>query len=265
MLNIVLPIAGRGSRFAQAGYALPKPLAPVFGVPMIQAVVDNVRPSRPHRFIFITLQEHLDHTDMRPTLHRAAPGCTIVPVNEVTQGAACTVLLARDLIDNDDPMMIVNSDQFVDASIDAYLGAMDEHKADGIIMTFWSDHPKWSYCRMRDDGTVSQVIEKQVISNEATVGIYNYRKGADFVWCVEEMIRRNLRVNNEFYVAPGYNHLIERGEKIVVYNIGREYEQMHGLGIPSDLDAFHAKTRYMQLVQKPPSGAEVARKGRDII
>lgn len=250
MLNIVLPIAGRGSRFAQAGYTLPKPLVPVFGVPMIEVVVDNVRPSRPHRFIFITLQEHLDHTDMRPTLQRAAPGCTIIPVNQVTEGAACTVLLARELIDNDQPMMIVNSDQFVDASIDAYLAAMDDQRADGIIMTFWSDHPKWSYCRMRPDGTVSQVVEKQVVSNEATVGIYNYRRGADFVWGVSEMIRQNLRVNNEFYVAPGYNPLIDRGQKIIVYNIGREYEQMHGMGIPTDLDALHAKPQYRQTIAR---------------
>lgn len=241
MLNIVLPIAGRGSRFAEAGFKLPKPLIPVFGVPMIEVVVDNVRPSSPHRFTFICLQEHLDHTDMRPTLQRIAPGCQIVPVNRVTEGAACTVLLARDIINTDEALMTVNSDQYVDVSIDDYLATQEHQKADGLIMTFWSDHPKWSYCRMAADGRVTEVVEKKVVSNEATVGIYNWRHGRDFVWSAEEMIRRELRVNGEFYVAPAYNLMIERGQKLVVHNIGREYEQMHGLGIPTDLEAFHKK------------------------
>jgi dTDP-glucose pyrophosphorylase len=248
MLNIVLPIAGRGSRFAEAGYALPKPLIPVYGVPMIEVVVNNVRPSCAHRFTFVALQEHLDHTDMKPTLQRIAPGCNIVPVTQVTEGAACTLLLARDVINSDDALMTVNSDQYVDVGIDDYLATMDREKADGLIMTFWSDHPKWSYCRMRADGTVSEVVEKQVVSNEATVGIYNWRRGKDFVWSAEEMIRRNLRVNGEFYAAPSYNLMIERGQKLVVHNIGKEYEQMHGLGIPNDLDRFHALPGRRELI-----------------
>ncbi|HEX8912734.1 MAG TPA: hypothetical protein VF796_10280, partial [Humisphaera sp.] len=175
---------------------------------------------------------------------RIAPGCQIVPVTKVTEGAACTVLLARDLIDSDDPLMTVNSDQFVDVGIDDYLATMDRGGADGLIMTFWSDHPKWSYCRMQPDGTVSEVVEKRVVSNEATVGIYNWRRGRDFVWSAEEMIRRDERVNGEFYVAPAYNLMIGRGQRLVVHNIGREYEQMHGMGIPTDLDRFHANPRY---------------------
>src|SRR5262249_5464987 len=112
MLNIVLPIAGRGSRFATAGYQQPKPLIPVHGSPMIAAVVKNVRPTRPHRFIFVALAEHLEQAGMRDTLEAAAPGCIIVPVREVTEGAACTVLLARRFIDSSDPLMLANSDQW---------------------------------------------------------------------------------------------------------------------------------------------------------
>jgi NDP-sugar pyrophosphorylase family protein len=238
MLNIVLPIAGRGSRFSEAGYALPKPLIPVHGKPMIEVVVNNLRPHRPHRFIFVALQEHLDHLGMRETLERIAPGCQIVPVRQVTEGAACTVLLARNLIANQDPLMIANSDQWVDIDINDYLAVSELRGADGLIMTMRADHIKWSYVGFDPVGCVNRVVEKQVISNEATVGIYNFQHGFDFVRAADAMIARNLRVNGEFYVAPAYNELIAMGAKINVHNIGKERAGMYGLGIPDDLNYF---------------------------
>lgn len=239
MLNIVIPMAGRGSRFAIAGYKDPKPLIPVGGKPMIQWVIENVRPVHAHRFIFICLAEHLvAYPVVSATLRRLCPGCEIVTVDRVTEGAACTVLLARRFIDNDEPLMIANSDQFVALPIDDYLMKMEKERADGLIMTFLSDHPKWSYCRMGEDGLVREVVEKQVVSNEATVGIYNFRRGRDYVEAADEMISRNLRVNNEFYVAPTYNELIAKGHKVVVVPTGREYDGMFGLGTPADLEFF---------------------------
>lgn len=240
MLNIVLPIAGRGSRFVTAGYTLPKPLIPVHGVPMIELVVRNVRPSVPHRFIFIALQEHLEHLQMRETLARVAPGSVVIPVREVTEGAACTVLLASDLVGGDDALMIANSDQWVDIAIDDYLAAMDRASADGLIMTMWADHPKWSFVARDASGRVCRVVEKEVVSHDATVGIYNFRRGRDFVRAAQQMIARDLRVNGEFYVAPTYNQLIDEGATIATYDVGREGCGMHGLGVPSDLEAFLA-------------------------
>ena len=241
MLNIVVPMAGRGSRFANAGYTDPKPLIPVGGKPMIQWVIDNVRPAQAHRFIFVCLGEHLQsYPEVPATLRRLCPGCEIVTVDQVTEGAACTVLLARRFIDNSNPLMIANADQFVELKIDVYLAEMERLQADGLIMTFWADHPKWSYCRMNPDGTVHEVLEKQVISNEATVGIYNFRRGADYVQAADTMIAKNLRVNNEFYVAPVYNQLITEGAKVVVARTGREYDGMYGLGVPEDLEYFLA-------------------------
>ena len=238
-LQIVIPMAGRGSRFASAGYTTPKPLIPVGGRPMIEWVIENIRPNRPHQFTFLCLAEHLTrYPEVPAELRRLCPGCDIVPVNAVTEGAACTVLLARDIINSDDPLMIANSDQIVDLNIDVYLLASAAPGVDGLIMTFWADHPKWSYCRMRDDGTVSEVVEKQVVSNEATVGIYNFKRGKDFVRAAEAMIQANLRVNNEFYVAPCYNQLIADGEKIITMKTGTEKDGMYGLGIPEDLDFF---------------------------
>jgi NDP-sugar pyrophosphorylase family protein len=247
MLNILLPIAGRGSRFAEAGYTLPKPLIPLDGKPMIQWVVENLRPTRPHRFIFAALREHLEQSDLGGVLERIEPGATIVPVEGVTEGAACTVLLAKAHLDSADPLMIANTDQYVDQPIDDYLEAFDASGADGFIMTFTADHPKWSYVRFGADGRISEVVEKQVVSNEATVGIYNFRHGSAFIQGAEAMIRKNLRVNGEFYVAPAYNELIAQGSRLGIYNIDRQGTGMHGLGTPEDLNTFLASPFFQTL------------------
>lgn len=238
MLNIVVPMAGHGSRFAKAGYELPKPLIPIHGYAMIWLIINNLRPRQHHRFIFICLQEHVDRFQVDRLLKGWAPGCEIVPVDQVTDGAACTVLLAKELINNGDDLMIANSDQWVDIDINTYLKAMDTLGADGLIMTMWADDPKWSFVRLNAEGRVVEVVEKQVISNEATVGIYNFRRGVDFVAAAEAMIKKGLRVNGEFYVAPVYNELIAQGRLVGYFNIGKVGKGMYGLGIPSDLELF---------------------------
>lgn len=237
MLNIVLPIAGRGSRFSVAGFDLPKPLIPVRGTPMIGVVIENIRPLRPHRFIFVAQSTHLDSTDMREVLEHYAPGSAVVAIDGVTEGAACTVLAARGYIDNDDALMLANSDQYVDCNIETYLGTMDATGADGLIMTFPADSTKWSYVKRDARGEVCEVVEKQVVSNEATVGIYNFRRGADFVLAADTMISANRRVNGEFYVAPIYTELVSQHRRIVTHDVG---DAMYGLGTPEDLSIFLA-------------------------
>jgi len=238
ILNIVIPMAGRGSRFADAGYKMPKPLIAIHGRPMIEWVVENLRPDRAHRFVFLCLLEHLQSFDVRDRLQRIAPGCEIVTVDEVTEGAACTVLLARKLIDSDAPLMIANSDQWVDTSIDMYLKTTDGPDVEGFIMTMWADHPKWSYLRLGPHGGVIEVVEKEVVSLEATVGIYNFASGAAFVRAADRMIAGDLRVNGEFYVAPAYNQLLDEGHKINYCNVGQVEREVHGLGTPEDLLTF---------------------------
>ncbi|MCB1166843.1 MAG: glycosyltransferase family 2 protein [Leptospiraceae bacterium] len=238
VLNIVIPMAGRGSRFATAGYELPKPLIEINGKPMIQIVVENLRPARDHRFIFLCLEDHLKEYDLKAKLSTIAPSSLVVEVDTVTEGAACTVLLAREFIANDQPLMIANSDQFVDIDIEDYLNAQTAANADGLIMTMKADDPKWSFVGFDQTGRIDRVVEKEVISNEATVGIYNYARGNDFVTAADRMIAKNIRVNNEFYVAPVYNEMIAEGKKIVHYDIGSVGDGMYGLGTPADLDAF---------------------------
>lgn len=238
MLNIVIPMAGAGSRFSKAGYADPKPLIPVHGIPMIKVVIDNLKPSIAHRFIFICQKEHVKLYDLTEKLNHWAPNCSIIELDGLTEGAACTVLHAKHLINSNSPLMIANSDQYIDLDIDQYLNRLNAENLDGLIMTMTAEDAKWSFVGLNKDNLVTNVVEKQVISNEATVGIYNYAHGKDFVRAAEAMIDKNERVNNEFYVAPAYNQLIAEGQKVGIYNIGAEAAGMYGLGIPADLNLF---------------------------
>ena len=169
-----------------------------------------------------------------------SPGCKVVPVSAVTEGAACTVLLAREFIDNDDALMIANSDQWVDVAIDDYLLSMDNAHADGWIMTMTANDPKWSFLRFDDQQNIIEVVEKEVVSNEATVGIYNFAKGSDFVRAADDMIAKDFRVKGAFYVAPVYNGLVAENKKIGYFTIGSEADGMYGLGIPEDLVLFES-------------------------
>lgn len=233
MLNIVIPMAGRGNRFVQAGYTNPKPLIDIYDHFMIEYVVKNLKPNREHRFIYICQKEHVEKFNLKTILKKISSNCEIIIVDYITEGAACTVLLAEKYIDNENPLMIANSDQFVNIDINDYLKAQKD--LDGLIMTMPANHPKWSYIKYNKDKYVSLVREKEVISNEATVGIYNYKHGSDFVKYAYKMIEKNIRINDEFYVAPVYNEMIENGKKIGFYNIG---DNMHGIGIPEDLKKF---------------------------
>lgn len=240
MLNIVIPMAGRGSRFAEKGYSLPKPLIPIHGVPMIRLVIENLKPTAPHRFIFLALEDHVTKFELDHLFRKWTQGQSeIVPVRETTEGAACTVLLAKQLINNNSPLMIANSDQWIQFDINNYLRKMESADADGLIMTMTASDPKWSFVKI-DGGLVCEVAEKVPISNEATVGIYNFARGSDFVQAADRMIQRNLRVNNEFYVAPVYNELIKDGARIAFFNVGSEFKGMYGLGTPIDLEKFIA-------------------------
>jgi dTDP-glucose pyrophosphorylase len=240
MLNIVIPMAGAGSRFASKGYLDPKPLIKVDGVQMIRLVIENLKPAQPHRFIFICQRAHLEAYELQSKLEEWAPGCAVLTVDGVTEGAACTVLTARELINNDAPLMIANSDQYVDVDVNEYLSYMHNHHLDGLIMTMKASDPKWSFVGLNNENLVTEVVEKVVISDEATVGIYNFRSGREFVAAADDMIQKNLRVNNEFYVAPVYNQLINEGANVGVFNVGEEANGMYGLGIPADLELFLA-------------------------
>jgi dTDP-glucose pyrophosphorylase len=249
-------MAGRGSRFADAGYTIPKPLIPVHGVPMIKVVVDNLTPDCEHRFIFICQQSHIDQYDLVPKLKSYAERVEVIGIRGITEGQVCTALLAKKFFDNDEPLMNANSDQFVDFDVNEYLDEMNTRNLDGLIMTMKSQDSKWSYTKTDEDGFVVETAEKKVISTDATVGIFNFARGRDLVRSAEQMIRDNLRVNHEFYTCPCYNYLIREGMKIGIYPVGEEYNGMYGLGIPGDLEFFinHPVSRRYKNDDSFPSG-----------
>jgi len=231
-LNVLIPMAGAGSRFETAGYTFPKPLIDVQGKPMIQVVVENL--GFEANYIFVVQRAHRKEYNLDAMLDLIAPGCTVVEVDGVTEGAACTALVAKDYIDNDNPLFFANSDQFVEWDGAEFMYRMQESDADGGIVTFKATHPKWSYAKVDDSGSVTEVAEKNPISDNATVGYYYWKRGSDFVKYANQMIANDVRVNGEFYVCPVFNEAIADGKDIRI----KEVNRMWGLGTPEDLTYF---------------------------
>ena len=228
-MNVLIPMAGAGSRFQAAGYTFPKPLIDVEGKPMIQVVVDNLNIDA--TFIYVVQKEHREKSNLDTLLNLITPNCKIVEVDGLTEGAACTTLLAKEFINNDAPLVMANSDQFVEWDSNEFMYKMIEQKVDGGILTFKATHPKWSFAKIDEYGYVTEVAEKNPISDIATVGVYYWAKGSDYVKYAEQMIHKNIRTNNEFYTCPTFNEAIADGKKIKTFNI----EKMWGLGTPEDL------------------------------
>lgn len=241
MINIVIPMAGAGSRFAKAGYKKPKPFIDVLGKPMICHVLDNLdMPDA--KFILLARKEHYDNEPETIQWIKDNYNIEFVLIDKLTEGAACTVLHAHRLINNDTPLLIANSDQIVDINIADYISNSNTRNLDGSVLCFQDDDIKWSYAKIDDNGYIVEIKEKIVISEHATVGIYYFAKGKIFVENAIDMFVRNERVNNEFYVAPVYNYAIDKGNKFGIYSI--DISQMHGIGIPEDLDKYiEFKTR----------------------
>jgi UDP-N-acetylglucosamine diphosphorylase / glucose-1-phosphate thymidylyltransferase / UDP-N-acetylgalactosamine diphosphorylase / glucosamine-1-phosphate N-acetyltransferase / galactosamine-1-phosphate N-acetyltransferase len=237
MINIVIPMAGMGSRFAVAGYEKPKPFIDVDGKPMIERVIENL--SYPGaKYILIGRKEHLQKEKETVRHLQNKYNAVFIAIDKLTEGTACTVLFAREYINTNVPLMIANSDQIIDASVPAFIDDCFSRKLDGSILCFNDKelNSKWSFAKVNEQGLVTEVKEKEAISNLATVGIYLFSSGKVFTDAAVDMIINNDRVNNEFYTCPVYNYAIEQGKKIGVFTI--EQQQMHGIGTPEDLKVF---------------------------
>jgi len=237
MINIVIPMAGAGSRFSQAGYEKPKPFIDVAGKPMIVRVLENLAyPDA--RYILIAREDHMQKEKELVTWIEKNYNVTFVSIASLTEGTACTVLFARNLIRNKNPVVIANSDQIIDINFEDFINDAINRKLDGSILTFVDEesNPKWSFAKLDTEGNVTEVQEKKPISNKATVGIYFFANGEEFIERVIEMIINNDRTNGEFYTCPTYNYLIRLGRKIGIYDI--ESSQMNGIGTPEDLERY---------------------------
>ena len=231
-LNVLIPMAGAGSRFEKAGYTFPKPLIEVRKKPMIQVVVENLNIKA--NYIYVVQKQHREMYNLDALLSLITPDCKIVETEGMTEGAACTALLAKNHINTNAPLFFANSDQFVEWDSNEFMYKMNETDADGGIVTFEATHPKWSFAKVDEKGLVTEVAEKKPISNIATVGYYYWKQGKDFVKYAEQMINKNIRVNNEFYVCPVFNEAIKDNKQIRTFNT----KGMWGLGTPEDLNYY---------------------------
>ncbi len=233
-MKVVMPIAGRGSRFLKAGITTPKPFIPVMGKPMVQRAIESV-PWVPHSdFIFIARKDHEDKYGLVTKLRKLlGKNIKVVYTPDVTEGAACTVLLARDLINNDEDVLIMDTDHYYKSSVEEDI-VKKPKDVKGIILVFEDDDPKWSFTKVDKRGWVVEIAEKKPISKYANVGAYYFSHGRDFVWAAEEMIKKGLKVNNEYYVAPVYNQLIERGDRLSISVASSMWE----MGTPDDVKFF---------------------------
>jgi NDP-sugar pyrophosphorylase family protein len=237
MINIVIPMAGVGSRFSTAGYTKPKPFIDVAGKPMIVRVLENLA-SPNARFFLIARQEHIEaEAELSKQIERDF-NASFIPISNLSEGTACTVLYARKHINNDQPLLIANSDQIIDIDISEFIKDCSNRSLDGSILTFIDEKrdPKWSFARIGASDLVEEVREKKAISEFATVGIYFYFRGSDFVDAAIDMFVHRDKTNGEYYTCPTFNYLINQKKKIGIYNI--PFEAMHGLGTPEDLNAF---------------------------
>ncbi|MBT0819860.1 glycosyltransferase family 2 protein [Campylobacter lari] len=242
-MNVVIPMAGLGSRFAKAGFLKPKPFIDVLGKPMIVRVLENLCiPSA--NYILIARKEHLESEQALVEYIRSNFNVHFIGIDKLTEGTACTVLYAKSKIDNEIPLLIANSDQIVDMDINEYIKDCTKRRLDGSILTFIDSekNPKWSFVKLDSHNIVEYVKEKEVISDIATVGIYYFSRGSIFVNSAINMIIENDRVNGEFYTCPVYNYAIKDRAKIGIYNIN--YRQMHGIGTPEDLEKY---IRYQEM------------------
>ncbi|MBN9344327.1 MAG: glycosyltransferase family 2 protein [Holosporales bacterium] len=239
-INVVIPMAGKGSRFYEKGYKIPKPFIDVHGKMMIERVLDNLQlPTA--KYFLIALQEHIENYKQYFNKINVNYDSEIIPIYKTTDGPACTVLATHRQINNEIPLLIANSDQVVDIKISDYIDDCFKRNLDGSIMTFKATDPKWSFAKINQKRLVTEVKEKVPISNNATVGIYFFKEGKYFFNGAIDMIAAADKTNNEYYVCPIYNYIIRQGGNIGIFEI--DPGKMHGTGTPEDLEEYLFKIK----------------------
>lgn len=230
-MNILIPMAGEGTRFKKAGYTQTKPLIPVNKKPMIQQAVETLKIAGNYIFVIKRDQELNDF------LQKLIPGATVIEIEGTTRGATETALYAKNNINNQDPLIIANCDQIMHWNGSQFQDLCISTDLDGMIVTYYKTSDRNSYARVDNQGLVTEIKEKEVISNISLNGIHYWKRGEDFVWSAEEMLRlEDKAINGEYYIGPTYNHLINKGSRIGIYHIPTS--QHHAVGIPEDLEKY---------------------------
>jgi len=231
-VNIIIPMAGLGSRFQQAGFSLPKPLIKVINKPMYSWAVDSLPLEYTNKLIFVLLSSEPKFEELKKDIGDRYKKFNpiILDVTKLTEGQSATVLMSKDYINNDVPLLIHNADTAFDIKRN-WLEDILNNDVDGALLVFNSNEPRWSYSREDAKGSVVEVREKKVISNFATTGTYYFRYGFQYVSLAEDRISKKLKEANEYYIAPLYNDMIEKGA--IIKNI--LIDKLYCFGTPEDL------------------------------
>ena len=228
--NLLLPIAGKAQRFIDAGYMMPKPLILARRKHVIDWAIESIK-TDDCNLIFIVRLDHIYNFSIDKILkQKFGEDIKIVTVDHVTRGALETCTLAKEYIDNDLPLYIYTPDVYFQPQFDPDC----VKDADGFLLTFPANSPDHSYSDIDDKGIVSRVIEKEVISQHANVGLYYFKTGKMFLHYANDAIQKNMLVKGEFYIAPIYNTMIFDGLKITACDT----EKMHILGTPDTFEFF---------------------------
>jgi len=226
-------MAGLGKRFQMKGFSLPKPLIDINGIPMIVKVLDSLELSQAQFLFVIAKNEYSEH--IKSLISSSVKKSKFIEIDYVTEGPACSCLLFREEIDNDEELVIANCDQIMEWDSENFL--MNVRRFDGAVVTYYNDTDKNSYARIDKRGQVLEIREKEVISNVSLNGVHYWKKGKYFVASTEDMITADDRApNGEFYVGPTYNYMINKGLTVGIYHIPNQ--QHHAVGVPVDLENY---------------------------
>ena len=175
---------------------------------------------------------HIEKFSLDSVLKNLKPDCKIITIDEITDGAASTILKSKEFINKDEPLIIANCDQWINWSSSRFIDFINKKDPDGILVTYTSTHPRNSFVKTDDENTIIEIAEKKPISNIANAGIFYYKSGSGMITAIEKMIEKNIRTNNEFFLSTAFNEFILKKQKILSYHV----EEVKSMGTPEELD-----------------------------
>jgi NDP-sugar pyrophosphorylase family protein len=240
VINIVIPMAGLGTRFTNAGINIPKPLVVVNGKTLIEHAVESLKIEGNYIFITRKYDDPTYNEQLTQILRKIQPNCTEIMLEKDQLGAADAALHAKEYTDNDDELIITNCDQILEWDSNKFLKYIKENKADGVVVLYKSTSIKDSYAEIIDN-KISKIKEKDLISDNALIGVHYWKNGKDFVKSAEALLLSSLGLQKECYISETYNFLIKEGKSILPYAIpNNEYIC---LGTPEYVEIYLAKVK----------------------
>ncbi len=221
-MKILIPLAGRDEVFRNHGFLFAKPLVEIDGRTLIEHAFDCIKTTGDAKYVFVIRKEDDLRFHLRDVLRLLAPDAAIIRADGDTAGAACTALLAIDEINDDDELVIANSDQVIDTNLGEAIAAFRRQELDAGTIVFDSVHPRWSFVKTNEKGLVIEAAEKRPLSRNATAGFYYFRRASDFIKAAQRMILKGAAINGGYFVCPTFNELILDQKRVGIYRIDRD-------------------------------------------